>query len=119
VKLKIDENLPEEVAEIFQAAGHDALTVRDEHLSGASDTAVARAIQREQRALVTFDLGFADIRRHPPAHYSGIVVLRLTQQDKRHVREVILRMLPMLYREELSGRLWIVAEGQIRIRPAP
>jgi hypothetical protein len=34
MKLKVDENLPIEVAEALQQAGHDAVTVHDQRLTG-------------------------------------------------------------------------------------
>jgi len=38
---KVDENLPTEVADLLNAAGHDALTVRDQGVSGAHDPDLA------------------------------------------------------------------------------
>ncbi|MHB8618329.1 MAG: DUF5615 family PIN-like protein [Chloroflexota bacterium] len=35
MKFKVDENLPREVADILENAGHDAETVHTEHLQGA------------------------------------------------------------------------------------
>jgi len=52
MKFKIDENLPIEVAEILVNAGHDAVTVWDEHLVGASDTAIAAACLEEKRLMI-------------------------------------------------------------------
>ena len=37
MKLKVDENLPIEVAEALQHAGHDAVTVHDQRLTGRPD----------------------------------------------------------------------------------
>lgn len=37
MKFKIDENLPVEVAELLQKAGHDAMTVYDQNLAGAAE----------------------------------------------------------------------------------
>lgn len=114
--LKVDENLPTEASVLLQQAGHDALSVRDQQLSGAADSGIATVCQRERRALLTLDLDFADIRAYPPEDYSGIIVLRLARQDKRHVLDILGHLLPKLDAEELIGKLWIVNERTIRIR---
>ena len=65
---------------------------------------------------MTLDLDFADIRPYPPADYPGIVVLRLFQQDKTRILTAIQRLLPLLGREPLAGKLWIVEDADVRIR---
>lgn len=88
-KFKLDENLPREAADLLRGAGHDAVSVMDQQMCGRPDADVAAVCQREDRVVVTLDLDFADIRAYPPANYPGIVVLRLTQLDKRSVLSVI------------------------------
>jgi predicted nuclease of predicted toxin-antitoxin system len=116
VRFKIDENLPIEVAEILRAAGHDAATVNDEALSGTPDPDLAVHLKRESRALVTLDLGFADIRSYPPAQYQGLVVLRLPRQDKALVLKTCTRFVAALATQDLAGQLWIVEISRLRIR---
>ena len=58
MKLKLDENLGRSAIELFVQAGHEVETVRSEGLSGADDTVVIAACQREARCLVTLDLDF-------------------------------------------------------------
>ena len=76
MKFKVDENLPGEIVADLRAAGHDADTVFDEGLAGASDAAVMARVQAESRAILTMDKGIADIRTYPPALYSGLILLR-------------------------------------------
>lgn len=116
MRFKIGENLPVEVLELLRGRGHDVLTVMDQRLGGAADSAVASACRTEQRTLVTLDLDFADIRAYPPTEYAGIVVLRLTRQDKRHVLEVIERVAALLARRLPDRSLWIVEDGRARVR---
>ncbi|HEX5256704.1 MAG TPA: DUF5615 family PIN-like protein [Mycobacterium sp.] len=59
MKVKLDENVTQEAVAVLVDAGHDVHTVRSEQLVGASDAAVWDACVREQRMLITFDLGFA------------------------------------------------------------
>ena len=116
MKFKIDENLPVELAEELRAAGHEAATVSDQRLVGASDRHLSEVCKAEGRVCVTLDLDFADIRTYPPEEYPGLVVLRLFRQDKSHVVDVFRRTLKAFGDEPLEGRLWIVEENRIRIR---
>jgi predicted nuclease of predicted toxin-antitoxin system len=116
VRFKVDENLPVEVADLLRDAGHDADTVSDEGLCGAADPDLGTLVRREGRALITLDVGFADIRSYPPKDYEGLVVLRLGRQDKGHVLRICARLLRPLASQHLNGHLWIVEDNQIRVR---
>lgn len=63
------------------------------------------------------DLDFGNIREYPPEHYHGLIVLRAVDQSRRHVRSMIDRVVTVLDRAPLEGRLWVVSEAGIRIRP--
>ena len=115
MKLKTDENLPDEAADLLCGAGHDATTAGKQGLGGATDPTIASACQPEGRALVTLDLDFADIQTYPPDRYPGFVVLRLTRQDKNSVLKTITRITALLDAEPIAGSLWIVEENQVRI----
>ena len=119
MKFKVDENLPVEVAEVLQQAGHDAATVLEQHLGGSDDAQLAAVCQIESRILVTLDMDFSDIRNYPPAEFPGLVVLRLRQQDKPYVLNVVMRLMQVLSQEPIEGHLWIVEENRIRIRGEP
>lgn len=116
MKFKLDENLPQEAAQLFQAAGYDALTIRDQALQGALDDEVATVCQVEGRVLVTLDIGFADPRYHPQTGSPGIIVLRLKQQSKPHVLDLLSRIIPHIRNEPLASHLWIASERHLRIR---
>ena len=116
MRFKLDENLPFELVELFSAAGHDAVTVLDQDLGGASDPDLASTCVHEGRAIVTLDTDFADIRTYPPGAYSGIVVFRLESQARDHILEIGARFLRALSDALLDGQLWIVEESRIRIR---
>jgi predicted nuclease of predicted toxin-antitoxin system len=116
MKFKIDENLPIEVAQLLRKAGHDVFTVYDQKLAGTKDAVLARVCQDEQRALITLDSDFADIRTYPPADFHGLIVLRLIRQDKVHVLDVISKTLKLFETEALNRKLWIVDENRIRMR---
>jgi len=116
MKFKTDENMPVEAADDLRQAGHDALTVADEELAGQPDIRLAGVCKAEGRAIVTLDLDFSDIRVYPPSHYAGIIVLRPSVQSISSTRRLIGQVIGVLPTEPLAGHLWIVDEGQIRIR---
>jgi predicted nuclease of predicted toxin-antitoxin system len=115
VRFKIDENLPPESSALLQNSGHDALTVWDQRLQGQPDLTIARVCQEERRIFITLDLDFADIRTYPPDQYSGLIVMRLNSQSRTYVLRVLRGLLPILEKECIEGRLWIVDDTTVRI----
>jgi len=116
MRFKIDENLPVELVAMLRNGGHDAMSVTEQGLGGAMDEQVAERCIDEDRAIVSLDLDFADIRRYPPSIHRGLIVLRLADQQKRIITSVFTRVISLIGVEPLVGRLWIVDEAQVRIR---
>jgi predicted nuclease of predicted toxin-antitoxin system len=90
--------------------------VHGEGLRGSDDTTLAQRCSTGQRALVTLDLDFSDIRAYPPSDYFGLIVLRVRDQSRPHVLEIMSRAIPLLTHVPLSGRLWILSESGLRNR---
>lgn len=116
MRFKIDENLPVDTAKLLQDAGHDALTIHDQKMVGEPDSQVASVCQAEQRAIITLDLDFSDIRTYPPGNYYGIIVLRPRTQSKPLVLALMAQLISLLNSEPLAGNLWILQENKLRIR---
>ena len=116
MRFKIDENLHDDVAALLANEGHEVHTVHVEGLRGCDDTTLAELCRNEDRILVTLDLDFADIRAYPPTTQPGIIVLRVGNQSRRHVLNVMTDLLDVLKREPVAGRLWIVSDADVRIR---
>jgi hypothetical protein len=74
VRVKLDENIPYDAVAVFIDGGHDVHTIPDEDLVGHPDADLWKACVAERRMLVTFDLGFGDIRAYPPTTHSANVV---------------------------------------------
>ena len=117
MRFKLDENMPPEAATVLRWAGHDAHTVHDESLSGATDALLFERVRTESRVLLTMDVGFADDRIYGASAHAGIIVFRLASQSKASVVRAIQSILPVLASESLDGKLWIVDETRVRIRP--
>lgn len=83
MNIKLDENLPAELARNLKELGHEVHTVQDEGLVGKADRDIWEAAQRERRFLVTQDLDFSDSRRFLPGSHSGILLVRLRSPGRR------------------------------------
>jgi predicted nuclease of predicted toxin-antitoxin system len=116
MRFKLDENLPLDLAGVLRSAGHNALTVEDQHLSGTSDSRLFEVCRSEGRTLLTLDTDFADIREYAPGSHNGIVVFRLGRSDKKAILGVVLRLLTALQEEPVGSNLWVVSEDRIRVR---
>ena len=92
------------------------MTVVEQNLSGADDQQISEICKNEDRVLVILDLDFADMRTYPPGEYPGIIIFRVRFSDKKNLLTLCSNLLPILEREQLSQRLWIVEESRIRIR---
>jgi predicted nuclease of predicted toxin-antitoxin system len=55
MKLKLDENMPVDLALFLRKENFKVHTVYDENLSGESDETILEAAVREKRTLFTFD----------------------------------------------------------------
>jgi predicted nuclease of predicted toxin-antitoxin system len=91
VKFKIDENLPQEVAQILCDHGHHAVSVFNQTLSGEKDPTLFEVCQDERRVLVNLDLGFANIQAYPPGASAGIVAWGQGGTRQRFDRHGMLR----------------------------
>jgi len=116
MRLKLDENQPRALLAVLRGAGHEVDTAAEEGLGGKADAELVARCQLDQRAMLTFDLDFADLRQYPPEQYSGLLVLRLRSHAVQHVLAVVRRVLPLLETEPVAGHLWLIDEKQVRIR---
>jgi predicted nuclease of predicted toxin-antitoxin system len=115
LRFKVDENLPEVAAKVLREAGFDAETVLSEGLGGAPDSSVALVCKKENRALITLDLDFSDIRTYPPKEYPGIIVLRPHNHSIPNISVIMQKVIALLQKEPLKGAIWSVDDRRVRI----
>lgn len=115
MKLKLDENLNERGIALLTAGGHDVSTVILQEMQAALDADVIEACRKEDRALVTLDLDFANPIQFRPSQYPGIAVLRLPKKAAADdLLSAIRTLVEGLKNSPLAGKLWIVEIGRIR-----
>ncbi len=116
MRVKLDENMPGALIDVLCSAGHDVTTAHEENLSGVEDPIVLRTAAQEARLLMTFDVGFGDIRSYPLGSHAGIVVFRLKDQRWAVLKEPALRLISSGIIGRLQGGLAVVDENRIRIK---
>ncbi|MBI4607959.1 MAG: DUF5615 family PIN-like protein [Candidatus Rokubacteria bacterium] len=120
MRIKLDENLGPRIAQIFRDAGHDIATVRDQSLEGIQDEALYERCRQEERCLVSLDLDFSNVLRFPPEPTAGLAVLRPTGRPTLATLNTLARqMVQALSTAPITGRLWIIELGRVRIHELP
>ncbi|MGO9449622.1 MAG: DUF5615 family PIN-like protein [Candidatus Binataceae bacterium] len=116
--VKIDEDLPRQIAGLLVAKGYDAATVVGQGWQGISDEVLWPRVQKERRWLITADKGFADLRRHPPGSHAAVILLRPQEESRRSYLELTAVAIERINLEELSGAVVVVSHRGIHIRRA-
>jgi len=117
MRIKLDENLPAELAEDLGRLGHLVDTVANESLEGQADPVIADAARSARRCLFSLDKGLGDIRRYPPKAYHGIVLFRFKRIGRTAVRRGVLELLPEIEKwQPLRGLLLVASDSGIRVR---
>jgi predicted nuclease of predicted toxin-antitoxin system len=116
VKVKLDENVTGAAVTLLAQHGHGVDTVADEGLIGGADSLVIEACRSDERLLLTFDVGFGDVRVYPPSSLHGIALLRLADQRPDLALDVLRRFLIEHPLDELDGALVVVSDDRVRIR---
>jgi predicted nuclease of predicted toxin-antitoxin system len=116
MKIKLDENLPADIAEVLTVLGHDVHTVPDENLGGKSDDVIFMAAIGEGRLLVTQDLDFSDVRRFKPGTHPGIVLIRLHDPSRRRLLDRMKQILQTETIENWRGCFVVVGDRKLRVR---
>lgn len=116
MNIKLDENLGSlRVATWLRLAGHDVATVREQGLTSTPDEELIVICHQEGRILVTSDRGFGNRLKYNPSDYLGIIILRLPSRSKfADWREAIETLIAGLEAADVSGKLWIISNGNIQ-----
>jgi predicted nuclease of predicted toxin-antitoxin system len=118
MRIKLDENLPQTLAEVLNALGHDADSVNDEGLAGHPDGDVWRAAQEEGRFLITQDVRFADARMFTPGAHVGLMLVRLKASGRVALRIRITEVIANSDVSSWAGCFVVVSHDKVRVRRA-
>jgi len=115
MKIKLDENLPLQLASLLEKLGHDAHTVHDERLIGHEDRQIWEAAQKESRFLITQDMDFSDSRKFVPGSHHGLLLIRLRSPNRRNLTGRIVELFQKENVGEWSGCFVVATERKIRV----
>jgi predicted nuclease of predicted toxin-antitoxin system len=113
----VDEDLPRSLARAMTAAGLEAEDVRDVGLRGRPDREVLDGAVARGAALVSADLGFANLLAFPLGTHRGIVVVRFPNEVPNDVvNRHVVDALRGVSGEDLVGNLIIIEPTRVRLR---
>ncbi len=116
MKIKLDENMPDALAEQLRQNGHDTDTVPDEALAGQDDATIWLAARRELRFLITQDLDFSDVRQFVPGTHPGILLVRLRSPGRIALTQAVLQAFKDEDTSNWLGCFVVLTERKIRIQ---
>lgn len=116
MRLFTDECVYRVTVEALRAWGHEVVTAQEAGLVGKGDDELLEYALEQRRVLLTIDLDFSDIRRYPPGHHHGIIVLKIRPKVVDRVHAVLKKFLEVTPQEELDRALVIVDRNKYRIR---
>jgi len=115
MKIKLDENLPLNLAVMLEQFGHDVHTTSSEGLTGRADLDIWEAAQAESRFLITQDLDFSDIRRFTPGSHAGVLLVRLHSPSRQNLVARVEYVFQSESVDQWMGCFVVVTERKIRV----
>jgi predicted nuclease of predicted toxin-antitoxin system len=120
VKFLVDNNLSPLLAEILNAAGHDAVHLRSLGMQAATDEAVLAHAQSESRILISADTDFGGLlARSRAASPSVLLIRRLAGRRAVEQSAIIQANLEQIAEDLATGAIVVLSDEWVRIRPLP
>lgn len=119
MRFLVDMNIAPGVAEWLRASGHDAAHVREQGLASAPDPDLFSMAAREDRIVVTFDLGFGEIIAASGERRVSVVLFRTRSVRKAYLIERLRQVLPAAEETLAGGAVVVVEDARHRIRRLP
>jgi predicted nuclease of predicted toxin-antitoxin system len=120
VRFLVDANLSPRVAELLNAAGHDALAVRDVGLKDAPDDEILDHARANDRVVISHDTDFGTLLAVRRLTKPSFILIRsadpLTADD---VAQTLIDNLPTMAPDLDAGAIITFARGRLRSRRLP
>lgn len=119
MKIKLDENLPFQLATLLKKFGHHVHTTHEEGLIGRADHEIWERAQKEARFLITQDMNFSNARQFAPGTHCGILLVRLHSPNRRNLIERVGELFQKENVDEWAGCFVVATERKVRVvRPS-
>ena len=113
----IDEDCPLNLETLLNSKGYETIHVRTCGLSGTKDPELFIFAQKEQRIIISRDLGWANMNTYPPYTHWGLIVLRMPfTATAIEIRKTFNGFISIVNMSELAGAIVIVDKNKFRIR---
>jgi predicted nuclease of predicted toxin-antitoxin system len=115
MRFLLDQDVYAVTASFLINAGHDVILVAQVGFSQASDEAILRAAQEQNRILITRDRDYGNLV-FVQALGSGVIYLRISPSTVNLVHNELIRILQNYSEEELAGAFVVVEPNGHRFR---
>jgi hypothetical protein len=115
MRIKLDQNISQNLRDDLTAFNHDIDTVLDEGLSGAGDVEVLRAATSSNRILFTLDTDFLNLKVYPAKSHRGVIVFRPPRQGALTVAKFIKDFIRSTDLEKYACQTTVVERRRARI----
>ena len=101
----------------LQNQGHDAVAAGERLAPTASDAEIIRLAASEERVILCFDLGFAELVALSGEKLPSLITFRTTRQQPDFINSRLDDVLPEIMEDLERGALATVEDHRVRVRP--
>jgi predicted nuclease of predicted toxin-antitoxin system len=114
-----DMPVPLSTVRMAQDLGHDARHVREYEMEQAADSSILQRAARENRIILTMDLGFSRDVALIDIACPGLVIFRLGNVIAGEITATFRQLLTSFREDEIAGHILILEPGRVRRRALP